>query len=568
MVARGRPVVVAAAALGLVAVAVGASVLADAPVLHEFIPDVDPNEAVLLVRSARGQDTQVIYEGELLDAPDLDSSAAVPTMTGRPDDGVGPASAGRRTPTFRPDRLTQLEGQLSYHSAFNPVVAPFKRVTSLDRVVLAADGRTPVLTVFEATRGPIAVESPEAQAPDPRPRDRFWGEVELDFQGGPVVPLPSVSPESRILSVRSKPELAIGIERDGADNYYAVARGAAPAGVVRVAFLTDAPQGYFGMEIPRVSTGGARVPPMPDAVRAQALLFASELQLSPASDLHEVLHTLTEHFRSFEESAEPPPDTGSIYLDLARAKRGICRHRTYAFVITAQALGVPARFVMNEAHSFVEVEVADRGYMRIDLGGAAGGLTAYGAQNRPVYRPADPDRLPRPPAYVRSYSQLRDNVSGLRAPPSDSQRGQWIEPEGGFGSAPASSDPHGHSGQGGQGGQRVVEGPTQSAAASAGQRMPLTLTVEQQRSNSMRGGELVVSGMLSDARGTPRPGLRVEISLAAADRTARLLLGVTVTDVEGRYRATLGLPADLPVGDYRLVVVTPGDEDYLPARAQ
>jgi transglutaminase-like putative cysteine protease len=43
-------------------------------------------------------------------------------------------------------------------------------------------------------------------------------------------------------------------------------------------------------------------------------------------------------------------------LDLARGKRGVCRHRAYAFVIVAQALGIPARFVQNEAHAWVEYQ--------------------------------------------------------------------------------------------------------------------------------------------------------------------------------------------------------------------
>lgn len=549
---------------GLLCVCAGGTALADSPVVHEYVPDVDPNEAVLMLRRARGESAQVVYGGELLDVPDLDSGGVVPTMSGRPDDGVGAARAGQRSPSFRPDRLTQLEGELVYFSAFNPVVAPFKRVTSLDRVVIASDGRTPVLTVAEPRRTSVAIESPDDAAPDARPRDRFWGEVELNFDSGRAVPLPSVAPDSRILTLRTKPELRISIQRDGADNYYAVAGGPVPAGSVRMAYLIDAPQRYFGVEIPQLEVGAlaAEVPPMPDSVRRDGLLFAAELGLSTRSDLREVIHVLTGHFRAFEESAEPPPDTGNIFLDLARAKRGICRHRTYAFVLTAQSLGVPARFVMNEAHSFVEVALPRHGWMRIDLGGAAHGLTAHGARNRPLYRPVEPDRLPRPPAYVRGYSQLGDNTVGLRPPGAEQMRGRWIEPEAGFGATTGLADV-GETGAG----QAVVHDSGRVEPGDA-RRMPLRLQVDQTRSSAMRGEQLVVSGSVSDARGSPRPGLRIEISLAAADRTARLLLGVTVTDAAGGYRVALGLPADLPVGDYRLVVVTPGDADYLPATAE
>src|SRR5690606_17097450 len=50
--------------------------------------------------------------------------------------------------------------------------------------------------------------------------------------------------------------------------------------------------------------------------------------------------------------------------------RGVCRHRAYAFVVTAGALGLSSRLVQNEAHAWVEVFDGD-GFVRVDLGGAA-----------------------------------------------------------------------------------------------------------------------------------------------------------------------------------------------------
>jgi hypothetical protein len=47
-----------------------------------------------------------------------------------------------------------------------------------------------------------------------------------------------------------------------------------------------------------------------------------------------------------------------------------------------------------------------------------------------------------------------------------------------------------------------------------------------------------------------------------------MLLGIAVTDAQGHFRGRFGVPKDLDVGDYRLIVITPGDARYAPALAQ
>src|SRR5690606_18735639 len=59
-----------------------------------------------------------------------------------------------------------------------------------------------------------------------------------------------------------------------------------------------------------------------------------------------------------------------LYLYLSLERQGVCRHRAYAFMVTALALGIPTRLVHNEAHAWVEVFGGSH-YHRIDLGGAA-----------------------------------------------------------------------------------------------------------------------------------------------------------------------------------------------------
>jgi transglutaminase-like putative cysteine protease len=468
-------------------------------------------------------------------------------MLAGPSPQGGRQEPGRRVTGFRPDRVTDLEGTLGYFEVFTPAITPFKRVSALDAVGL--DGTTPVLGVGDPVRKPVPVEGLDAVPPDPRPRDRFWASVVLDFSEGNVVPLPTVSPESRLLSVQAD-NRTLSFERDGADNFFAVA-SLVGSRQVRLTYVIDAPRSYFGGALPEARTDvlAAQVFPLPEKVERDALTFAGELGLWRGMDSAQALRTLVEHFRGFTESKVAPRDTGNIFLDLARGKRGVCRHRGYAFVITAQALGVPARFVQNEAHAWVEVKLPVHGWVRIDLGGAAEGLDAHATRDKPFYRSGMDDPWPRPAAYAESYSRAeraQQTSSGAVARGSAGERAR---------------------------GERSVK-PTLAASQSAASesrlpdgRTPVTLNVTRYIPEVLRGTGLEVEGFAQLRSGAPVPGLRIEVSLAATDQQRAVLLGVSVTDEAGRFRGTFSVPPSIEPDDYALVVVTPGDARHAAARA-
>ncbi len=547
----------------IVVLFVASLVHADGPVLHEYIPNASDDELAAFVRGANGEPEGIVYEGEILDRPQggelRDDEQA---LSGLPGNGQGREEPGRRSPSFRPDRVTALEGTLGYFAVFNPTITPFKRVTALDAIV-QADGGVPVLGVAEPARRVIGVEGPDVPAPDARPRDQFWGNVVLDFSAGSAVPLPSVSPESRVLSLRTEPEVALRIEKDAADNFFAVAPNHVRS-QVRVIFLMDAPQSYFAAPIPDVPANirAGEVFPLDDTVKRDALLFARELGLSEGSSLRDVLETLTRHFRSFVESQQPPPSTGNIYLDLSRGMKGVCRHRAYGFVITAQALGVPTRFVQNEAHAWVEAHLPD-GWLRIDLGGAASALRAHGANDRPVYESDEPDSLPRPAAYREGYSQLAGDVSGLREESNDASGSSGDSVVG------ANTDASGQ-GQPGEPSEPTGDPLTDLLGAEplvseAPAARPVRLRLDRDQHSVFRGRSLTITGAALDPDGSGAEGLRVEVLLR--DHRERLL-GVTATREHGHFRAVVGVPPDLDVGDYQLIVRTPGNDRFFPATAR
>jgi len=517
---------------------------------HTYIQDFRPEELTAFL--PRAKQSAVLVGGTPVEAPPggpLRREDERPMLAGQ-GDGMFGDPPGRRSPAFRPDRITELEGTLGYYEVFTPGITPFKRVSALDGVAMLDD--VPVLGVFDPHRVPVPVEGSAALPPDERARDRFWGSVVLDFSEGTMVPLPSVSPESRLLSISSEPALRFAVEKDGADNFFVTALDKPPK-QVRLTFVMDAPRSFFGTDLPSTPTDAlaSMVHPMPESVKSTALAFARELGVTRGMPVDAALRTLVDHFRSFEESKQPPRDSGNIYLDLARGRRGVCRHRVYGFVITAQALGIPSRFVQNEAHAWAELSLPGLGWVRLDLGGAARGLEAHAAGNRPAYQPQQPDPWPRPRAYEESYSRAFEAAAEAAALEGKMQ----------------------------QGGQHRASGetrlkPTLSRRASEPElavddgRKPLSLRVTRYVPEVMRGGTLELEGDVRGDQGVGVPGLRIEISLSEVDAARAVLLGVAVSDPQGGFQGKFAVPPQLDPSDYALVVVTPGDNTYRAARAE
>jgi hypothetical protein len=562
---RSRALVTVVLALGLV---VTAGALAQGVIAHEFVPNAGADDGSSLVSSAgSAEPAAIMVDGALVPPPAGGSLRdGERAMRSAPGDGAQSEEVGRRSPTFRPDRVTALPGAVGYFEVFTPTITPYKRVTALDGVALA--GSVPVLAVADVARARVPIEGAGSSAPDARPRDRFWGSVVLDFSDGPVVPLPSVSPESRILTLRTEPpSVPIHLERDHADNFYVSLD--APLGTireVRVIFLTDAPRTYFGFDdgavLPTAPSDAlvAEVPVLPDAVERDALQFAGELGVSRGDPFDRVLNALVAHFRAFEESEEPPADTGNIYLDLARGMRGVCRHRAYAFAITAMALGIPTRFVNNEAHAWVEVHMPERrGWLRVDLGGSAQGLVSRSADRGPAYAPDVHDPLPRPDAYQRALAASDrtshapgSDASSTSSTPSPSMVPS-LDPRGGTGTTtdpaadPPATDPLG------------LDGTTPPPPP----RAPLALTLDRERWEVLRGQTFEVTGTAT-SRGAPADGARIEV-LLRDERGNEQLLGVTVSDARGVFHASFGVPPDATVGERRLIVRSPASARYVAA---
>ena len=272
---------------------------------------------------------------------------------------------------------------------FNPDVLPFKRMSALDAV---GDD----YTLHVARTAPRRAAGRRHDRP--RTRDRFWGDVLVQLQPGVDVPLPSVAPDMRILSYEVEAaRSALTFAKDGADNFYVRSDESSASGTYRLVFLADADAGYFAPSLPPTplhgrATSRSDAPPelrpvIPrDGAAAPRSVTLDKLGIDADMDLGVAFNKLVGYFRGFEASDITHP-TGDIYRDLCDSQAGVCRHRSFAFMITANALGIPTRYVENEAHAFVEVWFPERGWQRIDLGGAALRMDVTGADNKTLHRP-------------------------------------------------------------------------------------------------------------------------------------------------------------------------------------
>ncbi len=542
---------------------------------HEYVPPsfFDRHEVVAtpqtVVEGGEPLPSAVRRDGERLQAP-AEPAADAPNFGGGPGGIVRPSEA-------RPDRDTGPDHPLEYHAVFNPTVAPLRRNVSFDaigpdyRLYTAA---SPKREVPLASRRPVAG------------REMFWGDVTVDVRAGVPAGIPSVAPDMRVLAVRAEPDVPVRFLADGADNFYVESPH---TGTLRVVFLADADSAYFSAPVPgNVPLDAGRAHPLttiPATARPHAERVLERLGISPDDPFDRGLGRMVRWFRDFS-AGTPPPDTGGdIYEDLALGQTGVCRHRAFAFLVTARAAGVPTRYLQNEAHAFVEVLAPDGRWRRIDLGGEAPSLDVKGGERHRLHDPP-PDPFPKPDRYLEQYSAM------LGAPPAPGEgpRVDGAPPRlgaggGGQGSgAPApgpTSEPGGDAPRLGEDAPpaevplpRLADADGESAPPTAQDNLALPVRVRLEVPDGVysvyRGDPLPfeLGGQVTAATGgEPLRGVRVQVFLVRGAEEAVPVGPAVDTDAAGRFRLKAKLPATLDLDDYTLVAATRAAEGYSAGRS-
>lgn len=548
--------------MGLVALAVVASggpAIAgrEGPTLHEVIP-ADPKEDVAMGVALDGDLPAAINTPRgLVSAPD----PARPTGTGATRYNASPPSDAPGS-EFRPDKKTERPDVLPYDDPFTPSTAPFKRLSAFDTV--KADF---TLEVADKHASPLNVS---AVPPPQSTEETFYGDMVVDLSAGRKVRIPSVGPGARILHARAgigTQDVRFTLYKDGAENWFIEGDSNAR---VRLVMQLAIPRATFGGELGNPTRAELKtVAPLPENVRVSAQIVQRKIGVTAKMAPRDIVSKLVTYFRAFQDSEEPPQGQADIYLDLALSQKGVCRHRSFAFLVTALSLGIPTRVVMNEAHAWVEVHDG-RLWRRIDLGGAGRMLHDPLSQNLPYEPPPDPF------AWPQDSSRGQDLGDRARAGQTGSQSGGGGGSPSGAGSGAPSPTGAGSSGpfldptkngtgtsgsnvtgqnmSGTQLGATTVPGQPDERPAAA---VSMSFGTQSATADAHRGAPLQIRGQVT-ADGEPCGHVTVEIVLSSR-QAGEIPVGVLATDERGHYDGALVLPASVPLGDYEAKARTLGD---------
>jgi hypothetical protein len=511
--------------------AVALPALADAPVLHEYVP-IDPQSDGELgaVTVEGGLAAELVTPSGKITAPDV----------GRPIDDKTPTYADRAAvpDSWTPDRDTRRPDTLKYDDPFRPRLAPFKRAIALDTVDASY-----TLHVRDPRHRIVDLATPKLP---PTPLDPFYADIALDARTGDAIRIPGVVGGAAIVKASVTGSTPFRLEQDSAENWFVVPEG---TGKMRLVLEIQASRFAFG----GVNTGldwsdmkTALLPKLPTNVQAAAEKVAKDLGIDPKFERpYQAIERMVGYFRGFAESETPPASSGDIYLDLVASKKGVCRHRAFAFMVTALGLGIPARFVQNEAHAWVEVHDGEM-WRRIDLGGAGQLLDDK----------SEPNEHPEP-----SHLSPADPYAW----PSSSHRGQDMLPP-----APTPGSPSGGSGSTSGGTSDPPSTPPPATSSSSKPELPpgkLSLNVEgwdptgKSAAPELLRKTLTVRGRFVDATGAPCKGQSVHVRLRRiGDGRSRAVEPPLVTDDGGNYEGKVTLPSDLDLGDYEVTTHVDGNK--------
>lgn len=556
-----RPRTLSTLLVGLLVVgaAFPSSAARQGPTLHEPIAE-DAREDVALSVSLDGDMPAAIEtRSGLVTAPD-------PT---KPDDAKrAPYSPQQSGPggapdaTFSPDRDTKKPETLPYDEPFRPSTAPFKRLSAYDAVDASF-----VLFVRAPKLAPVAMPTGPVM---PAYEETFYGDLLVDLVPGHPSRIPSVGPGTRIVKARAgvgSQDVPLRILHDGADNWFVEGESMTRARLVmQLAIPRAAFGGTFGD--PPWERYGPVAPLPPNVARSQEIV-ARAIGVGRNLSPHENVTRMVAYFRAFQDSTEPPPPTRDIYTDLALSKKGVCRHRAFAFLVTALGLGIPTRMVANEAHAWVEVHDGTR-FVRIDLGGAGGMISDPLSSNVPFDAPPDPFSWPVGATRgedlgnrARSGQPASDGPPGSPSPSPAASGSAKSAPNGPSGASSASS-PTGPS----NGASSKGDGPSSAKSsdpdAGASEKVALddgrpkaAVELVLAAKSAARGGTIEARGKIT-ADGEPCPHVPLEIVLRER-QGHETTIGNLATDPKGAYQGTLTLPRALPLGDYDIFARTGGD---------
>jgi hypothetical protein len=230
-------------------------------------------------------------------------------------------------------------------------------------------------------------------------------------------------------------------------------------------------------------------------------------------------------------------------------------------------MGIPSRYVHNEAHAFVEVYVPRRGWIRIDLGGAAVDFNVRNTTNKLLHLPAERDGFPKPGGFEASYShrlgtgQAEADIDGdgkgehidgapihstgtPRPGPADTPQGDGVAP--GEMADPVSP------------GHLTFPGQPEASRAPAEETpilQPTRVRILEAPHNVFRSDRFPIRGMLTTQEGLPLSNERVEgylVPKGESHPATFIHVGGAVTNPRGEVTIDVMVPPTAALGPWSI----------------
>ncbi len=200
--------------------------------------------------------------------------------------------------------------------------------------------------------------------------DVFYCSIEIVADSFSWFPLPSLSTNETIDALSSDAPIELGYCKE--QSLYYVRPSENPAGQkIKIEFLLK--------KIPDLSIKRSNSTP---SIPFEKLSFSPSGQLEKNINYslvmekmknltpHEIASALFDFCSGFSEGKLPTHSNNAIenLNAILHHKFGACRHRAWVFMALAKQLGIEARAIKNECHTFVEVNM-DGNWCRADMGG-------------------------------------------------------------------------------------------------------------------------------------------------------------------------------------------------------
>jgi hypothetical protein len=228
-------------------------------------------------------------------------------------------------------------------------------------------------------------------------------------------------------------------------------------------------------------------------------------------------------------------------------------------MITANAIGIPTRYVQNEAHAFVEVWFPERTWQRIDLGGAALRMEVTGANDKQLHRPRAEDPFVKPGPYRNNYTQLEGEIAGLSKQQLDDKHRSLDDapPSGQF------DTPDTSGGSGATGPDRITPDPSLPVVPHDPKKGTPELEVLDAAASAYRGATVQITGR-ANVNGKALPDHPVDIYLSPKGLRggSPVPLGRAVTAADGTFHQDFTIPAQLDLATYEIWLASPEDAYY------